>query len=550
MSTAATYSFNHGVRSRQVPPTVIPATVPEVGIAGLIGTAPIHLAANPAAVNTPILVIGLADAIDKFGPDRVGYTLPKAFIEIDEECGGEWAAIVVNVFDPANDLTTVTGQTFTFGVGNTLDLGEANIDLLAVVGDAQYIGDYRLPVGGKAIGTENATISTVKTLAGVTLTATTDYTISGNIITPVTVTDQIVRVTYSEPNTTFSAGTDYTVNHATGIVARVIGGRIAAEDSVNIDFSYPTAPSNADLVGAVSGDQKTGMQALQDAFGIYGEIPYELGVPEYSDRPEIQDALLALAYKLEAQAHCCAPTDSSSDQLLQGRGGTGDLAHWLEKDIRLSLYGGSQTDYRQHTDAIESTDLSTRAIAASLRTTRELGFWYSSSNKPLSIISATVFDNSGETSIVNQLNKDGVTVINRFRSTGFVLWGNSNSARSSSAAASLMHFRSVVRTADVIARQLRQAMLPYIDRPLALSDVEAQTGVVLLMREAGQFILNSFTGSAITEGVFKIDAAKNPRETLAVGRVLCTYEIVPVVPLEDVILEQSVVPRLSFDLEL
>ena len=61
--------YRHGIYSREVPTSLNPPTIID-GNSGLVvafGTAPTHLAANPAKANTPILTYYYNEAVSQLG---------------------------------------------------------------------------------------------------------------------------------------------------------------------------------------------------------------------------------------------------------------------------------------------------------------------------------------------------------------------------------------------------------------------------------------------------------------------------------------------------
>lgn len=48
-------SYQHGVYTSEVPTSIVPAVNTTAGLPVIFGTAPVHLASDPAAANRPVL---------------------------------------------------------------------------------------------------------------------------------------------------------------------------------------------------------------------------------------------------------------------------------------------------------------------------------------------------------------------------------------------------------------------------------------------------------------------------------------------------------------
>lgn len=60
-------AYKHGVYVSEVPTSVVPMTETDAGLPVVFGTAPIHLAADPAAVNRPQICYSYDEAVKAFG---------------------------------------------------------------------------------------------------------------------------------------------------------------------------------------------------------------------------------------------------------------------------------------------------------------------------------------------------------------------------------------------------------------------------------------------------------------------------------------------------
>lgn len=288
---AAIGEFIRGVQFVEIPTGLVPVQITRTSTIGYIGTAPIHkLAVADRKINEPVLIANDRDAAQYLGPRIPGYSLPYDAKARDDHGGG--LIIAINVFDPSVHLN-IAAETVSFD-GDVLTLegtkpGEANIDLIAIEGTANYLGSFRFKgatrttesltfVGDPGTVTlpTGATLVALRSPAGATYAPTTDYTITGQTITRVatgtipslgtviavydtgvdsiTMPRQVTRTIAAvgnaydttEPSadvlrveslagTAYELTTDYTV--ASGVVTRVGGGAIPAGARLRITYT-------------------------------------------------------------------------------------------------------------------------------------------------------------------------------------------------------------------------------------------------------------------------------------------------------------------------
>lgn len=90
-----TDTFLHGIEVVELDGGSHPISMATSSVIGLVGTAP------KGPVNTPTLITGnQVEAIELFGPETDGYSIPTALKGIFEQTGA--AVVVVNVADPSN----------------------------------------------------------------------------------------------------------------------------------------------------------------------------------------------------------------------------------------------------------------------------------------------------------------------------------------------------------------------------------------------------------------------------------------------------------------
>lgn len=467
-------SFLHGARVREV--DVGPRPIREVptGVVGLVGTAPMfEVAAGDRSLNRPILIANDRQARQFFGSNRQGFTIPDAIDAIFDQGAGR--IIVVNCLDIATDTTTVPAPiaaNFSFS-NNKIQLSDSGV---------RHFG---------------LSAVTVKSANGLT---------------------------------TYVADTDYTVDVNNGEINRVIGGAIAANAAVRVDYTYvdPTEVTNAEIIGGVdAGGNRTGMQAWLDAYNLFGYKPKLLIAPVYSSQTSITSELLVSANKLKAIAVVDAPIGTTYAQAINGRGPAGVINFNSSSDRLVLCYPHLKAF--DPTTGIETLEpYSQRWVGVQCAIDRDRGFWWSASNKEIlgitgveRTLSAGISD---ETSEVNLLNEAGiVTTFNTF-GTGIRSWGNRSAAFPIST--SPTNFINIRRTADVIHDRLTEAMLQFIDYPINAALIEA------ILETINADFRQLISLGAIIDGQASFDPDKNEPVSIAAGRLRFDLQFMPPPPCE------------------
>lgn len=409
-------------------------------------------------INTPTLIMNRTDAITKFGGPAAGYTIPLALDAILAQGDQVGFIVVVNALDPAVHKTAVTGEAATFDTtANTLALAYPHV---------------------------------------------------ANVV-----------VKNSGGTVTYVAGTDYTVNAATGVVTRVPGGAITSGQAVSVSYDYQdtTKVTNSVIIGGV--DQitgnKAGIEALLDASSIYGFAPKILIAPQYSSAKLVMDALLAKAASLRAVAIADQAVGNTPEEA---------LAYRMEFDnpraiVTYPLLASEDKDNHPITIPFSSC-----LAGAMSRTDNELGFWYSPSNKPILGITGLerpipyLTFHSADT-MANYLNENQIVTAIHYE--GYRVWGN-RSATSDTA----WQFIAVRRQFDVIEDSIELGTVHLLDRPINRAFFEDLTDTV-------QAFLNSLVGrGALIAGTIKVLAEDNPPTEIANGHITARLDLTPTYPAE------------------
>ena len=251
-------AYKHGVYISEVATSIVPPVDTETGLPVVFGTAPMHLATDPAAVNTPILCYTYAEAVAAFGyhDDWKKYTLCE-FVKSHFALFAMAPVVLVNVLDPATHKTAVTNQSVT------------------------------LTPGAGTIADDGVMLSTLVlklTAEGQPLVKGVDYTAAFN-------DDNQVAITRVLTSTTLLANT-----------ASVVA---------TFNKLDPTAVVSDDIVGGV--DVTTGayegLELVNKIFPLFRLVPGMILAPGWSTDPEVAAVMVAKAGNINEHFRCIALTD-------------------------------------------------------------------------------------------------------------------------------------------------------------------------------------------------------------------------------------------------
>lgn len=399
-------SYLHGIESIEIDDGARSIKAVKSSVIGLIGTAPVWSASDPAPLNKIVTITNRRAGVRRFGSDYAGYSIPQALAAIFDQGGAE--ILVINVFDSATHNSTATDEAMT------------------------------LNARGKA------------TLAH-----------PGVLATP--------TIKSSDGNTTYVHGDDYTWT-AAGDIVRVATGDIPAEASLKASYTYadPSKVLAADIIGAVDPDTEeyTGMQLFEISYSLLGLFPKVLIAPGYADQRAVSVALASLASNIRAVALIDAPVGRTVQETIEARGANSDPFNTSSE--RLVLCYPRVKVYDADTNSTRLEPLSQRMAGLISTVDDDEGYWVSPSNHEIAGIIGperllTARLNDAETD-VNKLNEAGiVTIFNSF-GTGYRLWGNRTAAWP--VEPHPKNFLAVRRTADMLAESIEFSMLKYLDRPI------------------------------------------------------------------------------------
>ena len=247
-------TYKHGVYVTEVATTILP-TITVASPAVVFGTAPVHLASNPAAANVPVLCTTLSEFVTQFGwsDDFDSYTLCEA-AQVFFQLFRTSPVVFVNVLD-----ATKHSKTSTKNVEGVSD---------AVTVDAPII------------------LSTLKVTTG-----------TGAALV------------------TLVKDTDYTAEYDTDgkVVLTIISQSKVVDDKVALSYSEvdASAVTASDVVGGVdiTTGANTGLELVEEVYPRFGLRPGTLIAPKWSDNSTVAAMLKAKAQEINGVFKAMAIAD-------------------------------------------------------------------------------------------------------------------------------------------------------------------------------------------------------------------------------------------------
>lgn len=559
-------NFLHGVETVVVNSGPVPVRVVKSGVIALVGTAPSD------NTNELILVSSPVDAA-QFGSAKIpGFTIPKSLEAIFAQGAG--SVLVVNVASSDN-LDNIAAETKSVAAGSnkvkldefpmvinsienqateTLDvnthytindIGEVVLTNRALVGVSEVKASATVTITG---GTSSAGVNKVTQISvnGVNLLSGAVDWVTSHAATAAAVAANATAHT-SSPEYSVSAvganiviialaGTGSTTNGFDVVVT--VGGDVTtsgnteltggvdaetATTAITVDYDYFDASSvtASEVIGEVSGGDRTGLELFDLAYNTFGFTPKLFIAPEFSQLTAVQSAMLVKAAKFRAKAFIDGQEGWTPAQAIADRGPAGGVFNTSSPNAVLCYPKVKR--YDAYTDNDELFPSSVYWAGVTAATDIQLGYWNSPSNKNIKGITGVerlvTFAVNDATSEANQLNEVGIcTIVNAF-GTGFRTWGNRTADYPASTG--ITTFIAVDRTANIIDESLELATLQFIDRPLNQPTIDS-------IRDTGNaFIRTLVSRGALIDGLVTYDPAKNPSVQLAAGQILFDVTYLP-----------------------
>lgn len=256
-------AYFHGVKTSEVATSVTAPVQTTAGLPVVYGTAPIHLASNPAPVNRPVLCYSYQEAVSQFGysKDWKSFTLCEA-MKAEFQLYNVAPIVFVNVLDPAKHKKAVT------------DTKGQNVSANKTVTLTEPVILASLKVKAAADAAKPAILNT-------------DYTAA-----------------YDEDGHT--------------IVSLIAGGALgnAAKIWCDYDAVDTTAVTADDIIGGVDADDNpTGLETINQVYTLFGMIPGMIAAPGWSQNPEVAAVMKAKASNINNLFECLVLCDVDTTQV-------------------------------------------------------------------------------------------------------------------------------------------------------------------------------------------------------------------------------------------
>lgn len=543
-------AFFHGVKTSEVPTSLLAPNEVDSAITLAVGTAPIHLAANPAKANEPVLCYKLAEYVEKFGntDDFENYTLAEV-ASSQFQLFGVAPTIFINVLDPdkhynEREITSAASLNTPLELDtpmllDTLKITSDGVQTLTLTEDVEYevISD----------GTD----TTVNILAGATLPSDSiaiEYTASDSTVVSTEVAVAALPYTLPVGSTSLSITCD---RNFTNILtrdedysAKYDGGKVKitflddtkiVDESVTITWHEldPTQVTSADIIGTVDADgNSTGIELIESVYPKFRVVPTILISPKYSAAPEVAAVMKTKVAKINEIFKAIAIADIPASLSYSEVPAWKNAKNLVDENLivcwpKISLGGVQYHLSTQLAGLMAQVDFDNDSIP-----------YVSPSNKNLQMDSS-VLEGGTEQNLslpqANYLNSNGVTTALNF-SQGWVAWGNACSKFPSSTDP-IERFISIRRMMNWITNSLVLTYFSQVDAPMNRRLIET------IMDSVAIWFNGLAAKGCILGGRIVFDSDDNPTTNLISGIVKFKVYVTPPPPSEVISFELEFDPK-------
>lgn len=270
-------AYKHGIYGREVPTSLVPMTQINAGLPVVFGTAPIHLATDPAKVNEPILCYKYAEAVQSLGYSEnwKDYTLCE-FMYSQFSLFNMAPVVFVNVLDPAVHKIAVS--------------------------------DYIVEVPENKIVTMPASEAILL--------------------------DSFKIKSDSESGGYLERDKDYTAayNNDAELVVTILKNDIAGGANITMEYNKlnPAAVEHADIIGGVdmATGANTGLETIAMVYPKFGLIPGLILAPGWSDDAGVAAVMVAKSTGINARFKAIAIADVNVSEVKKYT----DVVAWKNKN--------------------------------------------------------------------------------------------------------------------------------------------------------------------------------------------------------------------------
>lgn len=298
---------------------------------------------------------------------------------------------------------------------------------------------------------------------------------------------------------------------------------------VRVEPGSDDATTTTNVIGATTGGNYTGLQALLSAQAQLGVKPRILGAPGLDTEP-VATALAAVARKLRAMAYVSAGTSATKEDAAEYRQGFADR--------ELMIIWPDFIAWDSATSAPAPAFAVARALGLRARIDAEHGWNKTLSNVAVSGVTGISrdvhWDLQDPTTDAGYLNAADVTTLVNFN--GFRFWGSRTCSDDP-----LFAFESATRTAQVLADTIAEGVALFVDKSMHPSTVRD-----IIETINAKFREMKSLGLIIDANAWYDESANNAT-TLSDGRLIIDYDYTPTPPLENLVLRQRITDRYLAD---
>ena len=538
-------AFFHGVKTSEVPTSLLAPNEVESAITLAVGTAPIHLASNPAKANEPVLCYKLAEYVEKFGnsDDFENYTLAEV-ASSQFQLFSVAPTVFINVLDPDKHYNECE-ITSAASLSNPVELDTAMLlDTLKITSSG--VETLTLTQGVEYSVTTSGTDTTVSILANVTLPDNSigiEYTDSNTatVSTDVAIADLPynlpvgatgLSITCDKPFTNILVrDQDYSVkyNDSNKVVITFLDDAKIVDESVVISWHEVDASkvTSADIIGTVDADgNSTGIELIENIYPKFRVVPTILIAPKYSTAPEVAAVMKTKVAKINEVFKAIAIADIPATLTYSEVPAWKNEKNLVDENLivcwpKISLGGVQYHISTQLAGLMAQVDYDNDSVP-----------YVSPSNKNLQMDSSVLADGTEQFLSLpqaNYLNSQGIVTALNF-SSGWVAWGNSCSKFPSSTDP-IERFISIRRTMNWIINSLVLTYFSQVDAPMTRRLIE------LVMDSVNIWFNGLAAKGCILGGRIVFDSGDNPTTNLISGIVKFKIYVTPPPPAEQISFE-------------
>lgn len=228
-------AYKHGVYVSEQKTAITPPAVTEGCLPVIVGVAPIHLASDPAPVNTPVLCQNYGEAVEQLGytPNFKNYGIAEAIYTFFALFAVA-PVVFINVLDPNKHKKSVSAKSY--------------------------------PVVGKTVTIADDVIKESVKISG--LVADTDYTLA------------------YDDNRYLAVSINPSSAHASD-----------SELSISYDAVDPSKVTKQDIIGGIDVEtgKAKGLEVINDIYSKLGVVPGQIGAPGFSQDSEVATIMASKA---------------------------------------------------------------------------------------------------------------------------------------------------------------------------------------------------------------------------------------------------------------